>query len=117
MKWVLKLEELAMIVVSLVLLSSEAAWYWYLLLLIGPDVSMLGYLFNSKTGAILYNLFHNKAIAIVLFFLGMYMENEWLLNTGTVLFGHASLDRLLGYGLKYEKGFAYTWWHWYSGSV
>lgn len=108
MKWLLKLEELAMFIVSLVLLNSDADWYWYVLLLIGPDVSILGYLINNRVGAICYNLFHHKGLAIVLFFIGMYAEIDWVLNTGAVLFGHASLDRMLGFGLKHYQGFGFT---------
>jgi len=27
---------------------------------------------------------------------------------GIILFSHASMDRIMGYGLKYDKGFKYT---------
>jgi hypothetical protein len=27
---------------------------------------------------------------------------------GIVLFGHSSLDRMLGFGLKYKEGFGFT---------
>nr|WP_317235731.1 DUF4260 family protein [Niabella hibiscisoli] len=38
----------------------------------------------------------------------MYLNLDWLLRIGVVLFGHASLDRVAGYGLKYNNGFAFT---------
>ncbi len=109
MKWLLKAEELVMLLLSIFLLwNSDAAWYWYMLVLLGPDISMLGYLVNDKVGAALYNLFHHKGIAILLFMAGMYLSLDLLLRIGVVLFGHASLDRMAGYGLKYNKGFAFT---------
>ncbi|WP_346236845.1 DUF4260 domain-containing protein [Niabella insulamsoli] len=109
MSAILKLEELGMLLLSALLLwNSDAAWFWYLLLLLGPDVSMLGYLINNNVGAFMYNLFHHKGVAVVIFIGGVYFNNIWMQQIGMVLFGHASLDRLFGYGLKYRKGFAFT---------
>lgn len=109
MKWLLKTEELVMLLLSIFLLwNSDATWYWYMLVLLGPDISMLGYLVNDKVGAALYNVFHHKGVAILLFMAGMYLSLDLLLRIGVVLFGHASLDRMAGYGLKYNKGFAFT---------
>ena len=109
MKWLLKTEELVMLLLSIFLLwNSDAAWYWYVLILFGPDIGMLGYLVNNKVGAALYNLFHHKGIAILIFLAGIYLSIDLLLRAGVVLFGHSALDRIAGYGLKYNKGFAYT---------
>lgn len=109
MKSLLKLEELVMLLLSIFLLwNSDAAWYWYVLMVLGPDISMAGYLLNNRAGAVLYNIFHHKGIAIVVFMMGIYWNHELLLRAGVVLFGHASLDRIAGYGLKYNKGFAFT---------
>lgn len=109
MKWLIKAEELVMLLLSIFLLwNSDAAWYWYLLVLLGPDISMAGYLVNNKVGAAFYNIFHHKGFAILIFLAGMYLNIDLLLRAGVVLFGHASLDRIAGYGLKYNKGFAFT---------
>lgn len=109
MKYLLKLEELAMLLLSVLLLwNSNASWFWYLILLIGPDISMVGYLMGTRVGAALYNLFHHKGVAIMLFMLGIYLDHQLLQLVGVALFGHASLDRLLGLGLKYTKGFGFT---------
>ena len=109
MKILLKLEEWAMLLLSIVLLwNSNASWYWYLLVLVAPDLSMVGYMAGNKTGAALYNLFHHKGLAIVLLLLGIYLNNELLQKIAVVIFGHASLDRALGYGLKRQEGFTFT---------
>lgn len=116
MKLVLKLEELAMWLGTIVLLYiSQVDWWWYLLLFLGPDISMLGYLAGNKIGAWSYNLFHHKGFAIIVFLLGLAIQlpgdienKDWLINCGIILFGHSSMDRLMGYGLKYEKGFKFT---------
>lgn len=116
MKLVLKLEELAMWIGCIILLYvSQADWWWYALMFLGPDVSMLGYLVNNKVGACCYNLIHHKGVAIVIFLLGLTIQlpgdiqnKDRLINLGIILFGHSSMDRFFGYGLKYENGFKFT---------
>ncbi|ETN94500.1 hypothetical protein P278_24430 [Zhouia amylolytica AD3] len=81
------------------------AWWWFLVLILLPDIGMLGYVFNPKTGAFTYNLFHHKAVAVLMFFLGLYLANEYIQLIGIIIFGHASFDRALGYGLKYPTSF------------
>lgn len=109
MKNSIRLEELAMLLLAILSLRmNNAAWWWYLLLLVGPDISMMGYVFGNKTGAVVYNLFHHKGIAIGIFIAGVYFNIQWMMYAGTILFGHSSLDRMLGYGLKYNKGFKFT---------
>ncbi|XVJ65691.1 MAG: DUF4260 domain-containing protein [Lacibacter sp.] len=115
MKLILKLEEFALWIGCVTLLYvSQADWWWYALMFLGPDVSMLGYLVNTKVGAWSYNLFHHKAIAILVILSGLILHynyifgDSWLVHTGFVLFGHSSMDRFFGYGLKYENGFKFT---------
>lgn len=109
MKNIIKLEEAAMFGLSVYgLYLGSAEWWWYLLLVIGPDISMLGYLAGNKTGAACYNLFHHKGVAIAIFITGLLLPQFLLQLTGIVLFGHSSMDRLFGYGLKTGQGFKYT---------
>ncbi|MBI5370525.1 MAG: DUF4260 domain-containing protein [Sphingobacteriales bacterium] len=109
MKNILKLEEAGMLALSIFMLTRlEAAWWWYLLLLIGPDISMAGYLAGNKTGAACYNLFHHKGVAVACLLAGWLIPSVTLVLVGIVLFGHSSMDRALGYGLKTTEGFKYT---------
>ena len=112
MKLTLKLEELAMFVVcGLAIYYLGAEWWWYLLLLLGPDISFIGYLGGNKAGAITYNIFHHKGIAVAIIVASFFMRIEWadaVLFTGIILFGHSSMDRFFGYGLKLFEGFKYT---------
>jgi hypothetical protein len=109
MKNLIKLEELAMLTLSVfALYYFEQPWWVYFLLLIAPDISMLGYLAGNTIGAFSYNLFHHKGVAVFLFLSGIIGSNQILLITGIVLFGHSSLDRMLGFGLKYKEGFGFT---------
>ena len=109
MKNIIKLEEAAMLGLSVYLLSSlNVAWWWYLILIFGPDISMLGYLGGNKIGAACYNLFHHKGIAIAVLIAGLLLPNMLLQIIGITLFGHSSMDRFFGYVLKTEEGFKYT---------
>lgn len=109
MKSILKAEEMAMLAMSVYgLYFLKAEWWYYLILLIGPDISMIGYLAGNKIGAVCYNIFHHKAIGVILIFAGVFTGN-WALNVaGLIIFGHSSMDRMLGYGLKYAEGFKFT---------
>jgi hypothetical protein len=40
--------------------------------------------------------------------MGTYLSLPLWQLAGVVLFAHIAMDRALGYGLKYEKGFRYT---------
>ena len=109
MRNLLRLEELAMFVLGIFMYGLLGyPWWLFFVLLLTPDIGMLGYLMNAKVGAVGYNLFHHKAIAILLYFLGMYLSMPVVQMIGVILFAHASMDRIFGYGLKYEKGFKYT---------
>lgn len=109
MKYVLKLEELAIFACCTALLYfHEVPWWAYLLLALGPDVGMIGYLINSKIGAYTYNLFHHKAVAFGFIAAGLFMPNESVMVTGIILLGHSSMDRVFGFGLKHTDDFKNT---------
>jgi hypothetical protein len=109
MKKLIQLEEIGMLALSIYMLYLlEVQWWIYLLLLLGPDISMIGYLVNERMGAICYNLFHHKLVAICIFLTGI-TSSTWILQvTGVILFGHSSFDRIFGYGLKYFSSFSDT---------
>ncbi|GEP51571.1 hypothetical protein FNO01nite_22430 [Flavobacterium noncentrifugens] len=109
MKTTLKLEEFGMFVFGIWLFSLlNYQWWWFLALIFAPDFSMIGYAFGNKTGAFSYNLFHHRGLAILVYLLGIYLKINALQLIGIILFSHASLDRIFGYGLKYENGFQFT---------
>jgi len=109
MKLTLKLEELAQFILSIIAFNQlPFAWWWFPALILLPDISMIGYLINPKIGAILYNIGHHKAIGILIYLIGMYLGNPNITLTGIILFGHSSMDRFFGYGLKYPDSFHNT---------
>ncbi|RKR09829.1 uncharacterized protein DUF4260 [Flavobacterium sp. 90] len=109
MKTIVKLEELGLFILGIYLFSLlNYQWWWFLVLILAPDLSMIGYAFGNKTGAFLYNLFHHKGIAVSLYIIGCFLKLEIVQLIGIILFSHSAMDRIFGYGLKYEKGFKYT---------
>ena len=109
MKTVIKLEELAMFAFSIMLFTTtDYAWWVFPALILVPDIGMLGYLGGNTIGAFSYNLFHHKGLALLILAAGIWLEWPSIELVGTILFGHASMDRILGYGLKYETGFKNT---------
>ena len=109
MKTALKLEEVMMFVLSIYLFSLlDYPWWWFLVLILTPDIGMVGYIFGNKVGAFCYNLFHHKGVAILIYLVGAYFSIPLCQLIGVILFSHSALDRMLGYGLKYDKGFKFT---------
>lgn len=109
MKQLIKWEEGAMFLLSIVLLSRlPYAWYWWPVWILAPDLSMLAYLGGNRVGAIGYNIVHHKAVAIALYLVGLFTSHPALEFAGMILFGHSSMDRAMGYGLKYFSGFQDT---------
>jgi hypothetical protein len=109
MKYLVRIEEAVQFVATVYLsyqLPVPGWWYWAFFL--APDLSMVGYLMNSRIGAALYNMVHHKGIAALCWLLGMYLQQVELQFAGLVLYGHSSFDRLCGYGLKYADDFKHT---------
>lgn len=83
-------------------------WWWFALLIILPDLGMLGYLINNTVGAVTYNLIHFRGIAVIIGLFGLAKDNRKMMLIGLMLFAHATLDRSIGAGLKYTDSFWHT---------
>jgi len=109
MRNLIKLEEFFLFLLSIYLFTLlDYAWWWYALLFLAPDLGMLGYMINTRVGALTYNLLHHKAIALALFLIGAWLSAPLLQLAGVIILGHSSADRVLGYGLKYPDAFQHT---------
>lgn len=108
MKNLLQLEELGQFCFAIFLFTQlELQWWLFPLCLLLPDISMVGYLINPKIGAWLYNFFH-KLLAIVVLILGFWLKIPIVEFTGIILLAHSAMDRIFGYGLKFEDDFKHT---------
>lgn len=108
-KKILHLEGLAVLVASLYFYNMlNGNWWLFALLLLTPDISMIGYLKDKKLGAITYNLGHNYLLGLPLIFGGIIFENQLLTQLGLIFTSHVGMDRMLGFGLKYASHFKDT---------
>lgn len=109
MKTMLKVEELFLFGLSIYLFAKLGfAWWWYPLFLFNPDLSMLGYLVSPQAGAWMYDFIHLKALGVGIYIVGTMIANPVVQFAGLILFGHSSMDRVMGYGLKYADSFQHT---------
>ena len=109
MKKLIQAEELVIFAACLYYFPALGlSWWWFAACILLPDLSMIGYLANARIGAYTYNLFHHRGVAVAVFVAGVVLKSTPIQFAGFILFAHASMDRMLGYGLKYEKGFRFT---------
>lgn len=109
MKNIIRSEELAMFLLSIWLFAqTDFYWWWFPVLLLAPDLSMIGYVADNRIGAAVYNMFHHKGTAIIVFIAGYWAGIAWLELAGIILFAHSSMDRIFGYGLKFADSFKHT---------
>ena len=78
------------------------------LLILAPDLAMLGYLAGPAVGAIVYNALHILVWPLVLFCVGLYADNALSMQVAAIWIAHIAMDRVFGYGLKLPSGFADT---------
>jgi hypothetical protein len=83
-------------------------WLWLIPLLLVPDVSIAGYALGPATGAFIYNVVHNWAVALALIGIGMWLSSTPLEIAGAILVAHVGMDRLAGFGLKHATTFKDT---------
>lgn len=83
-------------------------WWIFALLLLAPDLSMLGYLRDARVGAAAYNLAHTYLVPLALLALGWAGALPALVGVALIWVAHIGMDRAVGYGLKYARGFKAT---------
>lgn len=109
MKYLIRLEEVMIFVLSMYLFSLlDYSWWLFLGLLLAPDLGMLGYVVNTQVGAVVYNLVHHRGLQLAIYFVGVFLNIQLIMLLGVILFAHSSLDRVFGYGLKYKDAFKHT---------
>jgi hypothetical protein len=107
---ILRLEGLALALLTAVLYTrTGASWWLFAALWILPDLSMLGYLASPCRGARAYNALHTYLLpALLAFFALLFDAQGVLLPIALIWANHIGIDRMLGYGLKYADGFSFT---------
>jgi hypothetical protein len=105
----LRVEGATMLVGSVLLYwVGGGSWWLFALLLLAPDLSMLGYLVGPRVGALTYNVFHSYPLPAALGIFGVLAGAPLAVSVALVWFAHIGMDRLVGYGLKYPTAFKDT---------
>ncbi|EIT87366.1 hypothetical protein A374_00290 [Fictibacillus macauensis ZFHKF-1] len=82
-------------------------WLFFVLLL-APDLTMIGYAMNQKTGARMYNVGHSFILPFLFVVCYVFFSNDYLLIIAIIWIAHICMDRLFGFGLKYKDSFKST---------
>lgn len=105
----LRLEGVALLLASLAAYPATAgAWGLFALLFLLPDLALLAYLRGPRVGAQAYNAAHSLLGPIAVAVAGLVAAQAVLLSIALIWAAHIGMDRMLGFGLKYEAGFSDT---------
>lgn len=83
-------------------------WAWFLGLFLVPDLSMAGYVFGSRAGAVAYNTGHMYAWPLALLAIGLARHGSLTTTAALTWIAHIAFDQVLGYGLKLPTSFEQT---------
>ena len=109
LRLLLRLEGLAVAVITAILYArTGASWWLFAALWLLPDLSMLGYLGRPCRAARIYNSAHTYAVPGTLAACALLVGASNLLPFALIWANHIAVDRLLGFGLKYSEGFVWT---------
>ncbi|RWB75571.1 DUF4260 domain-containing protein [Mesorhizobium sp.] len=87
---------------------TAVSWWLFALLILAPDLSMLGYLAGPRVGADTYNALHILIAPLVLALAGVLLAGPITTAVALIWIAHIAIDRALGYGLKLPTGFQDT---------
>ena len=88
--------------------ATYANWLLFILLLLVPDLAMLGYLRGVRLGTVCYNSVHTFVGPFMIIACAYLTRSLWLLPYALIWTAHIGLDRMLGFGLKYPTRFGDT---------
>ena len=105
----LHIEGLAVLVGALALyFDAGFGWPLLLVLILAPDLSMIGYAGGPKLGALTYDIIHTYTLPVTLGVIGIIGAYDTAIQIALIWLAHIGMDRLLGYGLKYPTAFKDT---------
>lgn len=105
----LRLEGLAVLAIAIaIFIANDYNFLWFIALLLAPDVFMVGYLKDSKLGALTYNIGHSYISPVLLAVLAYAIDSSFFYMLVLIWLAHIGMDRLFGYGLKYSDDFKHT---------
>jgi hypothetical protein len=79
-------------------------WWWYLILMIAPDLSLLALAAGPRVGGIIYDLIHTTIWPLIIFGVGWWTGTDVAVAVGLGWLAHLGMDRMFGFGLRYPDG-------------
>ncbi len=108
-RWLLHAEGAVLFAASIAAyVNFHGSWWLFILLLLAPDLSALGYLVNVRFGAICYNAVHVDVGPAALLAVGLLSTSPLAVLLALIWLAHIGMDRVAGYGLKYPTKFQDT---------
>ncbi|MBZ9683019.1 DUF4260 domain-containing protein [Mesorhizobium sp. ESP6-5] len=107
--WIVRLEWAVAAAAAIVFYGATGvSWWLFALLILAPDLSMLGYLGGPRVGAIAYNALHILIVPVLVLLAGHLAGSAVGNAVALIWIAHIAIDRALGYGLKLSTGFQDT---------
>jgi hypothetical protein len=105
----LRTEGLTLLATALLLYSATHQPWWLVpAVILLPDLFMVGYVGGSRLGAAAYNIGHSYPLPAVTSLAGLAGHHPLVLALGLLWLAHIGMDRMTGFGLKYDSGFQHT---------
>ena len=102
----LRVEGFAVLLVAVMLYADYTyTWWIFALLLLAPDLSMLGYALGNHWGSVVYNLVHTYTLPLLLASISLVTGLPFGVQLALIWLAHIGMDRTVGYGLKYPASF------------
>ena len=86
----------------------EQHWWLVPVVVLLPDIAMTGYVGGTRVGAFVYNIAHATPVPALIILVGWSQHRPLTIGLGLVWLAHIALDRLMGYGLKYDDHFQHA---------
>ena len=91
----------AFVAATVLYFYGDHPWLLFLVLVLAPDLAMVGYLAGASAGAVAYDAVHTYALPVALAAAGVIWDADTLVAVGLIWIAHIGADRAIGYGLKY----------------
>lgn len=105
----LRIEGLTAFATGILLYARHDGSLWlFVVLLLAPDLSALGFLAGKRAGAATYNIAHTYALPAILGGAGLLGGSDLAVSLALIWAAHIGMDRTVGYGLKYPSDFKDT---------
>jgi len=107
-RWVRADAAVLLVITLWAVTTTNGSWIWFLALFLAPDLSMIGYVFGPRVGAVTYNAGHLYAWPAGLLAAGVVYHPSLATTAALSWIAHIAFDNVVGYGLKLPIGFEHT---------